>query len=266
MMSGWLPNPCHDVWVVTKPMSWWADGYQTNVMMSAWLPNPCHDECVVTKPMPRWVCGCQTHATMSVWLPNTCHDEWQVTKLLSWWVCGCQTHAMMSVWLPNPCHEECMFAKTHVMLITIVNLQFYHDTCTLRSKHLRQWNNSICWPQNLSCRTFLIQSNVTYFHCTLTSLLSVVAKQVKMFPDTNHVIQTWCGKTGICGRKMIQFMPANHSNTNYVITLLIHSDNTRFQNVFVMFRRRRCFHGINAMIFNAANFRRHSQWKCVLQT
>ena len=36
---------------------------------------------------------------------------------------------------------------------------------------------------------------------------------------------------------MIQFMPANHSlisNTNPVITILIHSDKTHFHNVFVM--------------------------------
>ena len=32
------------------------------------------------------------------------------------------------------------------------------------------------------------------------------------------------GKTGICDGKMIQFMPANHSNTNRVITILIHSN------------------------------------------
>ena len=30
-------------------------------------------------------------------------------------------------------------------------------------------------------------------------------------------------KTGICDRKMIQFMPANHSNTNRVITQGRHS-------------------------------------------
>ena len=29
-------------------------------------------------------------------------------------------------------------------------------------------------------------------------------------------------------------MPANHSNTNRVITILIHSDKTHFQNVLVM--------------------------------
>ena len=33
-------------------------------------------------------------------------------------------------------------------------------------------------------------------------------------------------------------MPANHSNTNCVITILIHSDKTLFQNVFVTLLRR----------------------------
>ena len=33
-------------------------------------------------------------------------------------------------------------------------------------------------------------------------------------------------------------MPANHSNTNRVITILIHSDETLFQNVFVTLLRR----------------------------
>ena len=37
---------------------------------------------------------------------------------------------------------------------------------------------------------------------------------------------------GICDRKMIQFMPSNHSNTNHVI-IITHSDETCFQNVFV---------------------------------
>ena len=37
---------------------------------------------------------------------------------------------------------------------------------------------------------------------------------------------------------MIQLMPANHSNTNRVITILIHSDKTLFQNVFVTLQRR----------------------------
>ena len=48
-------------------------------------------------------------------------------------------------------------------------------------------------------------------------------------------------------------MPANHSNTNRVIAILIHSDKTLFQNVFATLLRRvakdvTCFHGINAMI------------------
>ena len=37
---------------------------------------------------------------------------------------------------------------------------------------------------------------------------------------------------------MIQFMPANHSNTNRVITILIHFDKTLFHNVFVTLLRR----------------------------
>ena len=32
-------------------------------------------------------------------------------------------------------------------------------------------------------------------------------------------------------------MPANHSNTNRVITILIHSDKRHFQNLFVMLLR-----------------------------
>ena len=55
---------------------------------------------------------------------------------------------------------------------------------------------------------------------------------------------------------MIQFMPANHSNTNRVITILIHSDKTLFQKVFVTLLCRVAkdvtssllSHGINAMI------------------
>ena len=38
--------------------------------------------------------------------------------------------------------------------------------------------------------------------------------------------------------KMIQFMPANNSNTNRVIAILIHSDKMRFQNAFVTLQRR----------------------------
>ena len=65
---------------------------------------------------------------------------------------------------------------------------------------------------------------------------------------------------------MIQFMPANHSNTNHVITILIHSDKMRFQNVFVTLLRRIAKDVTSSLLlchkrydFNAANFRRHSQ-------
>ena len=64
------------------------------------------------------------------------------------------------------------------------------------------------------------------------------------------------GKTGICDRKMIQFMPAKHSNTNRGITSLIF---ILIKSIFKTFSlccnvallrtwRRHCFHGINAMI------------------
>ena len=67
---------------------------------------------------------------------------------------------------------------------------------------------------------------------------------------------------------MIQFMPANHSNTNRVITILIHSDETLFQNVFVtLLHVRRVAKDVTSSLlswhkrydFNAAKFRRHSQ-------
>ena len=44
-------------------------------------------------------------------------------------------------------------------------------------------------------------------------------------------------KMGICDHKMIQFMPANYSNTDHVITILIHSDRMLFQNVFITLLR-----------------------------
>ena len=44
----------------------------------------------------------------------------------------------------------------------------------------------------------------------------------------------------VCDRKMIQFMHANHSNTNRVITFLIHSNKTLFQNVFRYVTTLRC--------------------------
>ena len=65
---------------------------------------------------------------------------------------------------------------------------------------------------------------------------------------------------------MIQFMPAKHSNTNSVITILIHSDKTRFQNVFIALLRRVAKDVMSSLLswhkrydFNAANFRLHSQ-------
>ena len=62
-------------------------------------------------------------------------------------------------------------------------------------------------------------------------------------------------------------MPANHSNTNRVITILIHSDKTHFQNIFVMLLRRIAKDVTSLLLswhkryhdFNAANFRHHSQ-------
>ena len=61
-------------------------------------------------------------------------------------------------------------------------------------------------------------------------------------------------------------MPANHSNTNCVITILIHSDKTRFQNVFETLLRRVAKEVTWSLLswhkrydFNVANFRRHSQ-------
>ena len=71
---------------------------------------------------------------------------------------------------------------------------------------------------------------------------------------------------GICDRKMIQCMFANHSNTNRVITILFHFDKTRFQNVFVTLLRRVAKDVTSSLLswhkrydFNVANFRRHSQ-------
>ena len=61
-------------------------------------------------------------------------------------------------------------------------------------------------------------------------------------------------------------MPANHSNTNPVIAILIHSDKTLFQNVFVTLLRRIAKDVTLSLLswhkrydINAANFRRHSQ-------
>ena len=61
-------------------------------------------------------------------------------------------------------------------------------------------------------------------------------------------------------------MPANHSNTNRVITILINSDKTLLQNLFVMLLRRFAKDVTSSLLslhkrydFYAANFRRHSQ-------
>ena len=61
-------------------------------------------------------------------------------------------------------------------------------------------------------------------------------------------------------------MPANHSNKNRVITILIHFAKMRFENVFVMLLRRVAKDVTLSLLswhkrydFNAANFRRHSQ-------
>ena len=63
------------------------------------------------------------------------------------------------------------------------------------------------------------------------------------------------------------------SNTNRVITIRIHSDTTLFQNVFVTLLRRVSKDVTSSLLswhkrydFKAAHFRRHSQWKCTLQT
>ena len=37
---------------------------------------------------------------------------------------------------------------------------------------------------------------------------------------------------------MIKFMPVNYSNKNRIITILIHSAKTHFQNIFVTWLRR----------------------------
>ena len=61
-------------------------------------------------------------------------------------------------------------------------------------------------------------------------------------------------------------MPANQSNTNPVITFLIHTDKTHFQNVVVMLLLRVAKDMTLLLLswhkrydFNAANFRHHSQ-------
>ena len=62
----------------------------------------------------------------------------------------------------------------------------------------------------------------------------------------------------ICRHKMIQFIPENHY-------ILIHSDATRFQNVFITLLRNVAKEVTSSLLswhkrndFNAANFRHHS--------
>ena len=61
-------------------------------------------------------------------------------------------------------------------------------------------------------------------------------------------------------------MPANHSNINRVITILIHSDKTHFQNLSVVLLCRDAKDVTSLLLswhkrydFNAANIRRKSQ-------
>ena len=68
-------------------------------------------------------------------------------------------------------------------------------------------------------------------------------------------------------------MPANHSNTNRVIAILIHSHKTHFQIVFVTLLCRVAKDVTSSLLswhkhydFNAANFRHHSQWNYALQS
>ena len=63
-----------------------------------------------------------------------------------------------------------------------------------------------------------------------------------------------------------RFSTANHSNTNRVVTILIHSDKTLFQIIFVMLLRRVSKDVTSSLLllhkrydFNATNFRRHRQ-------
>ena len=69
------------------------------------------------------------------------------------------------------------------------------------------------------------------------------------------------------------FFSANYSNKNRVITIQIHTDKTRFENVNITLLRRVAKDVTLSLLswhkrydFNAAKFRRHSQWKCALQT
>ena len=79
-------------------------------------------------------------------------------------------------------------------------------------------------------------------------------------------------RVGFCDSNMIQFKPENHSITNLVITILIHSAKTRF-HIFVTLLRRVAKDVTSSILswhkrygFNVAKFPRHSPSKCALQT
>ena len=74
--------------------------------------------------------------------------------------------------------------------------------------------------------------------CNLTRRGKTKFATVKWYNLCRQIIQSQTCYPLICYRKMIQFVPVNHSNTNRVLTILIHSDKTHFQNVFVMLLRR----------------------------
>ena len=93
-----------------------------------------------------------------------------------------------------------------------------------------------------------------------------------MNPRSLFYVEKWPGVDFRWGSLFV-VTPANHSNTNRVITILIHSVKTLFQNVFVTLLRCVAKDVTLSLLswrkrydFNAANFRRHSQWKCALQT
>ena len=65
----------------------------------------------------------------------------------------------------------------------------------------------------------------------------------------------------ICDSKIIQFMPASHSNTNRVIIISIPSAKTLFQNIFVVLNTYMMLSLVSRhkrYDFNVVNFRRHS--------
>ena len=86
------------------------------------------------------------------------------------------------------------------------------------------------WENELRDNTFLIE--------WFAGINCIILRSQFSFTKKCTGTRQRSGKTGICDGKMIQFMPANHSNTNCVITILLHSDKTRFRNVLVMLLRR----------------------------